>query len=144
MTNIAAYQHDRDTEILSADPLELVEMLYKAAINSIGDARICLRTGEIRERSNAICKASAILAELAQSLDHEKGGAISKNLTELYDYMQRLLLKANSEQIDAPLVETDRLMTTLLQGWQSLLPAASASPVSCRASEGYVATSHSF
>ena len=144
MTYIAAYQNDRDSEILSAGPLELVEMLYKGAIQFIDDARGHLRAGEIRERSNAISKASAILAELAQSLDHEKGGEISKNLTELYDYMQRQMVKANIEQIDAPLAEIGKLLATLLEGWQTLIPAVSAVPAPARTTEEYVATSCSF
>jgi flagellar protein FliS len=119
MSSLNAYQNNQENEILSAGPLELVEILYKAAIQSIEDARRHLKSGDIRERSNAISKAGAILNELAQSLDHEKGGDISKNLTELYDYMQRKLLQANMEQIEPPLVETCKLLETLLEGWQT-------------------------
>jgi flagellar protein FliS len=139
MTSLAAaYQNNRESEILSASPLELVEMLYKAAIESINDACRHLRAGEIRERSNAISKACAILSELAQSLDHEKGGAISKNLTEIYDYMQRRLLKANIEQIEPPLVEVGKLLATLLEGWQSCIPSAPRSGYSNRYDEEHV------
>jgi flagellar protein FliS len=125
--SLDAYQNNRESEILSASPLELVEMLYKGAIGYVNDARRHLGAGEIRERSNAISKASAILAELAQSLDHEKGGKISQTLAELYDYMQRRLIKANAEQIEPPLIETVKLLETLLEGWQTCIPAAAAS-----------------
>src|SRR6185369_14776100 len=125
--SLDAYQNNRESEILSASPLELVEMLYKGAIGYINDARRHLRAGEIRERSNAISKASAILIELAQSLDHEKGGNISTTLAELYDYIQRRLIKANVEQIEPPLIETTKLLETLLEGWQACIPAATAS-----------------
>lgn len=144
MTYIAAYQNDRDSEVLSAGPLELVEMLYKCTIHSIDQARGHLRAGEIRERSNAISKASAILAELAQSLDHDKGGEISKNLSKLYDYMQHLLARANAEQIDAPLAESNRLLTILLEGWQTLTPTVPSKCASKASTEDYVATSRSF
>jgi flagellar secretion chaperone FliS len=115
----SAYEKYREGEILAADPLELVELLYRAAIQSITDARQHLRAGQIRERSDAISKAGAILNELMQSLDHDKGGEISKNLAELYDYIQRQLLKANMQQIEAPLTEVNKLLETLLEGWQA-------------------------
>jgi flagellar protein FliS len=115
----SAYEKYRESEILAADPLKLVELLYRAAIQSITDAREHLRSGKIRERSNAISKAAAILSELMQSLDHDRGGEITRNLAELYDYMQRQLLKANMEQIESPLIEVNKLMATLLEGWQA-------------------------
>src|SRR3954453_14147117 len=121
-----AYQNNRESEILSASGLELIEMLYKGAIGFVNDARRHLRAGEIRERSNAISKVSAILSELSQSLDYEKGGSISQNLGDLYDYMQRLLNKANSEQIEPPLAEVAKLLETLLEGWQACILASSA------------------
>jgi flagellar protein FliS len=125
----SAYEKYREGEILAADPLELVELLYRAAIQSITDARQHLRAGQIRERSDAISKAGAILNELMQSLDHDKGGEISKNLAELYDYIQRQLLKANMEQIEAPLTEVNKLLETLLEGWQA---CSAATPTASR------------
>ncbi len=145
MTALHAYHDYRDNEILDAGPLELVVMLYQAAIASIVDARRRLEAGEIRERSNAISKASAILSELAQSLDHEKGGPIARNLTELYDYLQRLILKANIEQIEQPLVEAVKLLETLLEGWQTCIPAAApSSAYTNQHDDDYVAIACSF
>lgn len=145
MTSLDAYQDYRENEILNAGPVELVVMLYQAAIASIEDARRHLRAGDIRERSNAISKASAILSELAQSLDHEKGGSIARNLTELYDYLQRLILKANIEQIEPPLVEAGKLLDTLLEGWQACIPAPAPSPANQNQyEEGYVSIACSF
>ena len=122
----SAHDKYREGEILSADPLQLVELLYRAAIQSITDARGYLRAGQIRKRSDAISKACAIVNELMQSLDHDKGGEISKNLAELYDYMLRQLLKANMEQIEAPLAEVNQLLGTLLEGWQACSAATPA------------------
>jgi flagellar protein FliS len=144
MTSLDAYKNNRESEILSAGPLELVEILYKAAIQSIEDARRHLQSGDIRERSNAISKAGAILNELAQSLDHEKGGDISKSLTELYDYMLRQLLQANMEQIDPPLVETCKLLETLLEGWQTCSRTIAPSAYKSRYDKEHVPIACSF
>jgi flagellar protein FliS len=114
-----AYIHD---EILTADPVRLVQLLYRGAIEATGDARRRLKEGDIKGRSAAITKAVEILAELASSLDHSKGGKLSAQLAELYDYMQRRLLAANSEQSEAPLAEVEELMETLEGAWQQCTP----------------------
>lgn len=105
-------------EILSADPIQLVRLLYKGALKSIAEARALLRAGDIRGRSREVMKAHAILTELAQSLDHARGGELSRNLAALYDYVQCRLLDANFRQRDEPFAEAESLLRTLLEGWE--------------------------
>jgi flagellin-specific chaperone FliS len=52
-------------------------MLYRGAIEATGAAMLNLAAGAIRERSRQIMRAWRILHELAQSLDHQRGGEIS-------------------------------------------------------------------
>ena len=59
----------------------------------------------------------AIVTELSLSLNHQDGGEISRNLAELYGYVERLLIQANVEQCEPPLAEAERLLSTLLEGW---------------------------
>jgi len=113
-----------ESTVLSADPIELVRLLYQAALEAVGNARRFLHQGDIASRAGEIGKAHAILTELALSVDHEKGAFLSRNLVELYDYMQRRLIQANLEQSDAPLAEVARLLETLLEGWNHCRPAA--------------------
>ena len=118
------YQSYLDEEVLSANPLKLVELLYRGALDSTVSARRFLSLGDIRARSRAINKAMEILAELACSLNHEAGGEVSRNLSELYAYMQTLLIEANTKQSDPPLAETERLLATLLEAWSESAKAA--------------------
>jgi flagellar protein FliS len=123
-----------ETEVFGADPVKLVRMLYRAAIESTREARRHLKAGEIRERSHQIMKAWEIVAELSRSLDHARGGEISRSLNGLYAYLQHQLLEANRQQIDAPLAEVERLLTTLHEAWATLRgsPEPPAhEPVSC-------------
>jgi flagellar protein FliS len=117
-----AYDAYLESRVLSADPLELVHLLYEAAIDAVREARRYLAAGEIAARSHSITKAFGILQELVASLDHERGGEISGRLAELYDYMQRRLLEANFQQKDAPLAEVLGLMATLAEAWQGVKP----------------------
>jgi flagellar protein FliS len=127
----AAYQaHDayRDNEILMADPVELVRILYRAAIGAVSAARRHVRDGRVRERSVQITRAGEIINELLVSVDRERGGDIAAQLVELYDYMQRLLQDANFRQVEQPLAELEGLMRTLLEGWEQCRPAAAPEP----------------
>lgn len=110
-----------ETEVFSADPVKLVCMLYRGAIEATAAARRHLKAREIRERSRQIMRASAILRELSRSLDPQYE-QISGPLRDLYAYMQTCLFSANSKQIDPPLAEVEQLLTTLLEGWKAVTP----------------------
>jgi flagellar secretion chaperone FliS len=108
-----------ELSITSATPLELVRMLYTAALDSVREARQFLAAGQIRERSAAISRTLEILAELNGSLD-PAAGELAERLAALYDYMQRRLIEANFQQTDAPMAETAALLTTLAEAWNQI------------------------
>ena len=113
-----------ETRVLSAEPIELVRMLYQGAIGAVEDARRHLAAGEIAARSRSISKAHQVLVELAGALDHQRGADISQRLAQLYDYMQRRLIQANLQQDDAPLAEVRGLLATLAEAWNGIRPPA--------------------
>jgi flagellar secretion chaperone FliS len=120
-------QNYMEDDVLEAGGCRLVILLYENALTAVQQAQVHLQKGDIRERSRMITRASEILNELALSVDHDAGGEISKNLVELYEYLQSLLLKANSEQIGEPLTEAASLIEPLLEAWRSCdLEAAEA------------------
>lgn len=112
------YQTYFDNEVLSASPMKLVQMLYDAALDAIAAARRYLRQGDIRARSRAIVRAMRITTELSRCLNHEAGGDLSRNLAGLYQYILRLLIAANTQQIEAPLAEAQQLLSTLAEAWK--------------------------
>jgi flagellar secretion chaperone FliS len=118
--SIQAYKSQQDWDILGASPLELVRALYRGAIQAVRLARTSLANGQIRERSNAITKACAIIQELTVSLDREAGGEVAVNLAELYVYIHKRLGDANVQQSDAPLAESEKLLSTLLEAWSEI------------------------
>jgi flagellar protein FliS len=106
-----------ESRILTADPLELVRILYRSALDCTRRARTHLAAGRIPERSREICKTFSLISELTSSLDHGRGEAVSANLARLYDYLQRRLLEANARQSAEALAEVENLLTTMLAGW---------------------------
>ncbi len=133
---IKPYQNYLEEEVLAANPMQLVRLLYRGALDAITMARRHLRLGEIRGRSRAIGKAMAIVTELSRSLDPTTDGELSRNLEELYGYVQRLLIDANARQSDPPLAEAEALLFTLLEAWEHCTSHANRAafeeePVSC-------------
>ena len=136
MNQYSNFDRYLETEVFSADPLKLVCMLYRGAIEAVAAARRHLQAGDIRQRSRNIMRVVAILQELTRSLDPQYK-EISRPLGDLYAYMQAQLLAANGQQIDGPLAEVEQLLSTLLEGWRSATPVAvpiaeeAYQPVSC-------------
>ena len=117
-----------ETRIMSADPVELIGLLYQTGVSAVQEARRHLAGGQIMERSKAVTKATNVLIQLTVSLDHERGGELSRRLAALYDYMLRRLTEANYRQRDEPLAEVLSLLATLAEGWEGVRPAARPEP----------------
>jgi flagellar secretion chaperone FliS len=114
------YAVSLEMQVYSATPVELVRMLVDAAVDSVRAARKHLAERNIMERSRAVNKTYAILAELYGALDHQRGGELSKRLAALYAYMQRRLLDANFRQTDDGLAEVEKLLLPLQEAWRTI------------------------
>lgn len=107
-----------ETGVESADPHQLVLMLFDGAMIAIGDARRHLAEGRIAERGASISKSIAIIENgLKASLDRDAGGELADRLASLYDYMRMQLLKANLGGNEAPLAEVHQLLGELREAW---------------------------
>lgn len=111
------YENYLESQILSSSPLQLVVILFRAAIDSLQTARIHLAAGDIPARTRATNRATSVIVELTQSIDLAKGGELAANLIELYDYILRRVHLANARADDAAFAEAIRLLTTLLEAW---------------------------
>jgi flagellar protein FliS len=120
------YDRYLEAEVLSADPVKLVWLLNRAAIDAVRAAARHVARGEIRERSEEINRAWGILQELSSSLDRSQGGQISRGLADLYAYMQARLIEANVKQSAGPLEEVAGLLAPLLEAWQEAQQALQA------------------
>jgi flagellar protein FliS len=118
------------TQVQSSRPLELVVMLYDAALRQTATARDAMLRRDIPTRRTALSKAMAIVAELQNSLDMERGGTIATELDQLYGWMQSRLLDAIAKQDARPIDETRRVLETLRGAWHTIAsqPAAEAHP----------------
>src|SRR4051794_776039 len=113
-----------ETSVLTATPLELVAMLYRCALESLGEARRCLAQGDISGRVRPVNRAFDAVTELSLSLDYDGGGQLSTTLGELYGYISHKIILGHTEQSDAHFAEAMRLLLTLLESWQAIMHAA--------------------
>ncbi len=116
-------QEYKQNVILAASPMELIIMLYDAAITSLTGALTAFEVEEpdsIQQISNSLIHAQDIITELAVSLDMEKGGEIAHNLHRLYDFMLDHLAKANSTKDKALITEVRGLMQELRESWKEV------------------------
>lgn len=116
-----------ETSVNAASPEHLISLLYDGARLAIGRARIALEQGNIPARGQAISKAIDIVGNgLRAVLDHEAGGEIAANLSNLYDYIERCLLMANLNADADKLAEADRLLADLASAWKDMRAARGA------------------
>jgi flagellar secretion chaperone FliS len=122
----------REVAVKTASPIQLVVMLYDAAICSLMEAREHIDRKNIAGRSRSINKCISIISELQSCLNLKAGGEIATSLNRLYDYMKRRIFIANVEQSSQPLAEIEKLLENLRSAWSELVvqtQAAAHQPV---------------
>ncbi|WP_408601864.1 flagellar export chaperone FliS [Pseudomonas sp. PLMAX] len=110
-----------ESQALQASPHKLITMLFDGAQEKIRAARLHMQAGNIEEKGKAISKAMDIVnIGLIGGLDVQKGGEVVANLERYYDYISRLLAKANRENSDAKLEEASVLLETVGSAWREV------------------------
>ena len=127
-----------ESKVDSADPVELIRLLYRTGLSRIGQARKYLAAGDIENRARAINSALDVIGELLASLDSE-AGEISRNLANLYRYVETQLLQANVHQSDQFLANSEAILKTLAEAWNQIPAAGSANRGAAVAAYGYTA-----
>jgi flagellar secretion chaperone FliS len=118
----ASHAADRylQTRVQSSQPLELVVMLYDAALRSAATAREASIKKDFFARRAAVSKMLAIVSELQNMLDMERGGQIAADLDRLYTWMTEQLIQATIKPDTRVIDELRRVLEILRDGWQQI------------------------
>ena len=109
-----------ETRAATADPVNLILMLYDGAIDALTQAQAHFTSGDRTARQAAITRAVRIVDEgLSAALD-AGAGDLTHQLRELYSYMTRRILTASLTSDAAPLSEVQGLLRDLRSAWQEL------------------------
>lgn len=118
--SIKKYRNANADNVADADPHQLISIIFKHILANVAIASGAITRNEIENKGKCITKAIALVGELQDSLDMEKGGEISINLFELYDYIVRCLLQANLNNDSEKLDEVKKLITEIKEGWDAI------------------------
>ncbi len=117
----AAYQQYKEVQVKTANRGKLLIILYQGCIKFLRLAKKGIQDNNIEMANNNIIKSQRIIMELMSTLDRDKGGEISDNLYNLYDYMNRQLIDANINKNIVPIEIVEELMLELLDSWQQIV-----------------------
>ena len=116
-----------ESGVMSANPNQLIEMLFDGANSALVRARLFMQQGDIVAKGEALSKAINIIDNgLKAGLDQENGGEIATNLSALYDYMIRRLLQANLRNDCQAIEEVEGLLGNIAEAWKQISPNASS------------------
>jgi flagellar protein FliS len=110
-------QKYKQTSVQSASREKILLMLYEGAIRFVKQAMIAIDKKDIADRGMNIGRAFDVIIELNNSLNHEVGGEIAKNLEQLYMFITEQLTKSNATGQKKPLEDVLKVLETLYSGW---------------------------
>jgi len=110
-----------ENRVFSAHPAERVYMLYQVALESVNVAIARLKDGDIFARGRAVNKAHEAVDELILALDHSVGANFTNTLADLYNYVQRQLVKGHSQKSEEAFRQALAVLTTLTDAWRHVV-----------------------
>jgi len=127
--NISAYnQVNRVSGVIDADPHRLVSMLLEGALGKIATVKGLMIRKDIAKKGEVLGQVVAIIGGLKASLNKDAGGDIAMNLDNIYDYIERQLIKANVSSDINILDEVASLLREIKSGWELIPVEARANP----------------
>jgi flagellar protein FliS len=110
----AAY---RQQAVLTATPGQLVVMLYDGCLRFLHQAAFALREGNTVQAGARLSRAEAIIDELLQTLDLEKGDVIASRLQGIYVFCLRHLREARTATDPEMIEKVGELLGELRDAW---------------------------
>lgn len=116
----------RMNAVETATPEQLTLMCYDGALRFMRRAERSMVDGDRSAASSAIGRTQAILNELNVTLNMEAGGEISRNLRDIYLFVNRHLGAAISTNDAKKIRESIGLITEIRDAWAEATNAGSA------------------
>ena len=104
----------------NASPHRLIQMLIDGALSRLAQAKGHMKSNSIRQKGEDISMAISIIGGLRDSLDHDKGGEIARNLDDLYEYMSRKLMESNLKNDVSIIDEVHALLMEIKEAWDGI------------------------
>ena len=119
-----AGQHYRSVDVTSrvegASPHRLVSILYEELILAMATMRQAVRRGDAARRNDAGTRALTLLRSLDGSLDHDKGGDVSRALASVYGETGRLLALGRSADDADAIGRAQAMVGEIAEAWNAI------------------------
>jgi flagellar protein FliS len=107
-------------ELRMASQSRLIVMIYDEMIDALNRTIAAAEERRIQDRFNASTEVMALVAQLANALDVERGGEIAQNLAAIYKFIVVHLPWVNLKGDATPAREVLQLVTPLRDAWLEL------------------------
>jgi flagellar protein FliS len=111
-------------QVTTTDRGRLLLMMYEGAIKFLKQSKAGLEADDIAKFCRFLSKAQAIIAELMNTLDFEKGGTIARDLDRLYDFMLFYLTEANLYRDPQRIAKVISLIDTIYSAYKEIIEGA--------------------
>lgn len=130
-----AHKQYKSVHITTVDRGRLLLMMYDGCIKFLRHAKDGLENKDIVKFARFLSKSQAIIAELINTLDFDKGGDIARDLDRLYDFMLFYLTEANLQKDATKIQKVIELLQTIANAYRDVIEtskdgAATARPES--------------
>jgi flagellar protein FliS len=132
----------RENAVRGATPIELVVVLFDAAIDDMQRAASAIQRGDLEGRATAVRHSMLILQQLQGTLDFEKGGQVARRFEQFYNLVRAKVLESQLRNSQELMQQQIRFMSEVRDCWrqvekqmqsQSNLTPAGATIASARA-----------
>jgi flagellar secretion chaperone FliS len=114
----SAYQ---SIQVTTTDRGRLLLMMYEGAIKFLKQSKAGLEANDMAKFCRFLSKGQAIIAELMNTLDFEKGGSIARDLDRLYDFMLFYLTEANLHRDPKRITRVIGLIDTIYSAYKEII-----------------------
>lgn len=122
-------------QVTTTDRGRLLLMMYEGAIKFLRQAKAGLDANDMPKFCRFLSKGQAIIAELMNTLDFEKGGDIARDLDRLYDFMLFYLTEANLYRDGKRVTKTIGLLDTIYSAYKEIIEGKKDTEVAPERSE---------
>lgn len=116
-----AHEQYKNIQVTTVDRGRLLLMMYEGAIKFLKQSKAGIEDGDIVKFCRFLSKAQAIIAELMNTLDFEKGGDIARDLDRLYDFMLFYLTEANLYRDPQRISKVISLIETIYSAYKEII-----------------------
>lgn len=126
MQNRFAHNQYKNVQFSTVDRGRLLLMMYDGCLKFLRLSKEGLEAKDVGKFSRFLSKAQAVISELMNTLDFEKGGQIARDLDRLYDFMMFYLTEANIQKDATKIQRVTVMVETIADAYREVILSGQA------------------